>query len=211
MRSLASFSGILFGEYVKLYFMNKKLPGIIIILAAVGLLFFSVIKTKLNDRPEIISDNINPMESTLTLSSTAFEHMATIPAIYTCDGENINPPFQISGVPENAESLVLIMDDPDAPMGTWDHWIKFNIPKATTMIAEAEEPDGVSGVGTGGNLKYQGPCPPDREHRYFFKLYAIDTILDLKEGASKEDVEDAMEGHILARTELIGLYDRVRE
>jgi hypothetical protein len=149
----------------------------------------------------------------MKLTSPQFERNGRIPSKYTCEGEDINPPLMISDIPEGTKSLVLIMDDPDVPKhlredGIWDHWIKFNIPPTTTTIAEGEEPEGVSGQGTSGNLKYHGPCPPDREHRYFFKLYALDTELALPGGASKKDVEVAMQNHILGEAVLIGLYEK---
>lgn len=146
----------------------------------------------------------------LSLTSTTFTEGGMIPSQYTCDGANINPPMSISGVPKEAKSLVLIMDDPDAPRGTWDHWVKFNISPTTTAVEEGKEPEGASGVGSSGNRSYKGPCPPDREHRYFFKLYALDTVLDAPEGSSKQKVEEAMQGHILQLTELMGRYDRKR-
>lgn len=149
----------------------------------------------------------------MELSSPVFEHEGKIPSKYTCDGENINPPLRISGVPEGAKSLVLIMDDPDVPRnlradGMWDHWIVFNISPELTEIKEGEEPQGVHGLGTGGNTNYFGPCPPDREHRYFFKIYALDTLLDLPEKASKEEVQSAMSGHVMDNTVLMGRYER---
>jgi len=148
----------------------------------------------------------------LKLTSSKFNNNESIPSEYTCDGSDINPPLKISGMPENAKSLTLIMDDPDVPKhlredGMWDHWIKFNIPPNTTTINENEEPDGISGLGT--SIKYHGPCPPDRQHRYFFKLYALDTILNLDEGVSKQEVEEAMKGHIIEQAELIALYKRI--
>ena len=157
---------------------------------------------------DIITNNQNKPMDTLKLTSSAFGNNGEIPSQYTCDGEGINPAFEISGVDANAKSLVLIMDDPDAPSGTWDHWVKFNISTSTTKIKEASEPDGVSGVGTSGNKDYLGPCPPDREHRYFFKLFSLDTELELGEGATKKEVESAMERHILQKAELIGRYER---
>ena len=149
----------------------------------------------------------------MKLQSTAFEDGGKIPLKYTCDGENINPPLAISDVPAEAKSLVLVMDDPDVPKtiredGMWDHWVVFNIPPTLREIKEGEEPEGVHGAGTGGNEDYFGPCPPDREHRYFFKLYALDAAVDLPEKASKQQVEEAMEGHIIVQTELMGLYER---
>ena len=106
------------------------------------------------------------------------------------------------------------MDDPDVPKhlrpdGMWDHWVVFNIPPNRTSLDEGEEPSGVRGIGTGQNLDYYGPCPPDREHRYYFRLYALDTELDLPEGATKKEVESAMEGHILEQAVLMGRYERV--
>jgi len=134
-----------------------------------------------------------------------------MPSKYTCDGENISPPLRISGVPEGTKSFVLIMDDPDAikPAGKiWDHWIVFNIPPDTTEIPESHEPEGVHGIGTGNNLEYSGPCPPDAEHKYIFKLYALDTLLDLTAGVTKIEVENAIKKHIIEQAELAGLYNR---
>lgn len=144
----------------------------------------------------------------MQLTSSAFEAGGRIPGKYTCDGEDKSPPLTISGVPGGTKSLVLVMDDPDAPAGTWDHWVVFNIPPSVTDIPEGQEPAGVHGKGTSGNLEYHGPCPPDREHRYFFKLYALDTQLDLREGASKQDVEQAMAGHVIEQAEFMGRYER---
>lgn len=157
---------------------------------------------------ENIINNKNLSMNTLSLTSHSFEHNGKIPSKHTCDGEGISPSLQISGVDSRAKSLVLIMDDPDAPSGVWNHWVKFNIASSTAIIEEGTEPHGISGIGTSGNKNYFGPCPPDREHRYFFKLYSIDTELDLKEGASKKEVEIAMKEHILQQTELIGHYER---
>lgn len=146
----------------------------------------------------------------MKLTSPIFDHKGVIPARYTCDGADTNPPLAIADVPTEAKSLVLIMDDPDAPAGTWDHWIVWNIPPSVGSIAESEEPEGVHGAGTSGNRSYHGPCPPDREHQYFFRLYALDTLLDLPEGSFKTEVSRAMEGHVVAEAELIGRYDRPR-
>lgn len=148
----------------------------------------------------------------LTLTSSAFEHNGAIPPKYTCDGENLNPPLSISGVPDEAQSLVLIMDDPDVPdsvdVDVWDHWIVFNMPAKDTDIPEGVEPEGVHGIGTSENKDYYGPCPPDGEHRYMFTLSALDTELDLEEGATKKEVREAMREHIIEEVQLIGLYDR---
>ncbi len=146
----------------------------------------------------------------LKLSSPAFEHGQPIPSRYTADGEDINPPLVIEGIPPGTKSLVLIMDDPDAPIGLWVHWVVFNIPPDTTRIEEGEEPPGTPGLNSWRRTGYGGPAPPSGTHRYFFRVYALDTVLDLPEGAGKRQVEHAMEGHILAMGELMGTYSRKR-
>lgn len=151
----------------------------------------------------------------LTLKSPAFKQNNTIPTAYTCDGVNVSPPLEWSEVPRETQSLVLIMDDPDVPAFVrpdqmYDHWVLFNIPPTISSLAEntREIPGAVQGTNTSGKLGYTGPCPPDRQHRYFFKLYALDALLDLPPGVSKKQVEEAMKGHILAQTDLIGVYNR---
>ncbi len=155
----------------------------------------------------------------MKLTSPAFTEGGKIPSKYTCDGQNLNPPLTFSDVPENARSLVLIMDDPDIPdfvkvkfgIKVWDHWIIFNIPPSTEGIFEGRNPSGLLGKNTNGKNAYGGPCPPDREHRYLFKLYALDTELDLPEGSTKAEVEKAMKGHILAEAKQVGRYERVKK
>ncbi|MFS8564314.1 MAG: YbhB/YbcL family Raf kinase inhibitor-like protein [Rhabdochlamydiaceae bacterium] len=149
----------------------------------------------------------------MQLTSPAFKQGESIPSLYTCQGKDINPPLIISNVPKNAKALVLIMDDPDVPLslrkdGMWVHWVIFNIPPETRNIEENTNSMGILGKGTRGDNRYQGPCPPDREHRYFFKLYALDSLLNLKVGATKEEVEQEMEGHVLAYSELMGKYQK---
>lgn len=149
----------------------------------------------------------------MKITSTAFQHNGNIPPRYTCDGENINPPLTINDVPAQAKSLVLIVDDPDAPMGTWVHWTVWNIDPAITEISENSLPKGtyeaaVEGITSFGKTGYGGPCPPSGTHRYFFKLYALDILLDLPSSAKSADIEKATSGHILASAELIGLYKR---
>ncbi len=152
----------------------------------------------------------------MKLTSPAFQQNGKIPSKYTCDGENINPPLLIADVPKSVKSLVLLMDDPDIPeiakknfnVEVWDHWVVFNMPPTLRTIEEGENPPGILGKNTRGNITYGGPCPPDREHRYFFRLYALDIMLNLKEGATKNEVEQAMRGHVLEQTELIGRYER---
>ena len=146
----------------------------------------------------------------MKISSPAFEANQMIPPKYTCDGENINPPLQIADVPANTKSLILISDDPDAPMGTWVHWTMWNIPPETNEIGENSVPMGaVEGITSFGNKGYGGPCPPSGTHRYFFKLYALDAMLDLSQSAKASDIEKAMKSHILDNSELIGLYKRM--
>lgn len=142
----------------------------------------------------------------MKLSSPDFEHEGYIPEKFTCDGEDISPSLIIEDIPEGTKRLALIVEDPDAPAGTWVHWIVFNI-HVTDVIEEGEVP-GTLGLNDFRKLEYGGPCPPSGTHRYFFKLYALDTKLDLEEGCRKKDLLKAMEGHILAEAELVGLYER---
>ena len=142
----------------------------------------------------------------LIISSPAFEHNGNIPSRYGCEGENINPPLVIEGIPEGTVSLVLIVEDPDVPQGIFVHWVVFNI-NPETIIEENSIP-GIEGTNNFRNNVYGGPCPPSGTHRYVFIVYALDTILGLDSTATKNDVIEAMEGHILARGELIGLYSK---
>jgi len=132
-----------------------------------------------------------------------------IPKKYTCDGENINPPLEFLDVSKNAQSLVLIMDDPDAPSGTFTHWTVWNIDPKLGGIEEKNLPqDVVEGENDFGKVGYSGPCPPSAIHRYFFKLFALDTKLSLPESSKKSNLENALNGHIIDKTELVGLYSR---
>lgn len=144
----------------------------------------------------------------MLVRSPAFDHEGVVPAKYTCDGEDLSPPIAIERVPSGTVSLALIVDDPDAPGGTWDHWVVFNIPTTLSRVGEGSEPEGVRGANSWGRLGYGGPCPPGGEHRYLFKVYALDTMLKLAPGATKAEVERAMEGHVLERTTLVGRYAR---
>ena len=142
----------------------------------------------------------------LELTSPAFKNNTAIPKKYTCDGYDINPPLKVQGLPDETKSIVLIVDDPDAPMGTWDHWIVWNIPPIEE-IAENSVP-GIEGMNDFQRQSYGGPCPPSGTHRYFFKVYALKEKLDLNPNSKKSHVEKAMEGKIVAKGELIGLYSR---
>lgn len=154
----------------------------------------------------------------LVLTSSAFQNSGEIPATYTCEGSNISPPVAWSGVPDNAKSLVLIVDDPDAPdpdapKMTWVHWVLYNIPVSVKSFAQGasakELPAGTKeGTNSWNRTGYGGPCPPIGRHRYFHKLYALDTVLPDLSAPTKEQLEKAMQGHILAKTELIGTYKK---
>jgi Raf kinase inhibitor-like YbhB/YbcL family protein len=151
----------------------------------------------------------------LELTSPAFNDGGTIPTKFTCDGADLSPPLAWSGVPEGAKSLALICDDPDAPMGTWVHWVLYGLPTGATSLPEgvpteaAAKGFGVQGRNDFKRTGYGGPCPPPGKlHRYFFKLYALDFEPELKPGARKGDLEKTMKGHVLAQAQLIGRYQR---
>lgn len=150
-------------------------------------------------------EEVNHMKE-MKISSPNFQNNERIPEKYTCDGEDINPTIHIEDIPEGTKSLVLIVDDPDAPIGTWVHWVVFNIPP-TNLIEEDSVP-GTEAMNNFERTSYGGPCPPSGVHRYFFKVYALDTELSLTEDATKDNVEDAMTDHILGKGELIGVYSR---
>jgi hypothetical protein len=153
-----------------------------------------------------------------SLTSTAFKEGDTIPVKHTCDGADLSPPLEWSGVPQGTVAFALIADDPDAPAGTWVHWVLYDVPATVGLpesVAKVEAPKDLGGAVQGRNdfrrVGYGGPCPPPGPaHRYFFKLYALDTKLGLKAGASKVDVERAMGGHVLATAQLVGKYGRPR-
>jgi len=150
----------------------------------------------------------------LEVTSSAFTEGEMIPKKYTCDGENISPPLAWSNPPADTKSVAMINDDPDAPAGTWTHWVMFNIPATATSLPENIPPmktleDGsIQGANDFRKIGYAGPCPPFNVHRYYYKVYAVDSLLDLKPGATKRDVLGAMGGHILAEGMLMGRYKR---
>lgn len=148
------------------------------------------------------------MES-LSISSTAFKYGEAIPARYSCDGNDTSPPLLIGAPPQHTSTLALILDDPDAPVGTWVHWVVWNIPAETRDIHENSLPSGANqGKNSWKRNSYGGPCPPSGTHRYFFRIYALDTALNLGQATTKDDLERAMQGHILAGGELMGTYRR---
>jgi hypothetical protein len=150
----------------------------------------------------------------LSITSTAFKQGERIPSKYTCDGSDVSPGLEWSDVPDSTRSFTIIADDPDAPVGTWIHWVFYNILGETRALPEAVPPDANlpdgsrQGKNSWGRPGYGGPCPPGGTHRYFFKLYALDTVLELRSGVSEDDLLKAMKGHILAEAELMGLYSR---
>ena len=150
----------------------------------------------------------------MQLTSSVFVQGEPIPTKYTCDGEDVSPPLAWGDPPRDTQSFVLIADDPDAPAGTWVHWVLYNLPAGARSLpeavaADAELPDGSRhGQNSWRRLGYGGPCPPSGTHRYFFKLYALDEALDLGPGADKADTLKAMEGHILGQAELMGVYSK---
>ena len=146
--------------------------------------------------------------ATMKITSSAFHEGANIPSKFTCDGSDTSPPLQIAGVPSEAKSLVLIVDDPDAPGGLFTHWLAWNIPPQTSSIAEGSAPKGVQGANDFGKSGYRGPCPPSGTHRYSFKIFALDRELELRSGAKRSQVDAAMKGHVIAQSELVGRYAR---
>ncbi len=150
----------------------------------------------------------------MELTSTAFGNGQAIPRKYSCDGPDVSPPLSWSGVPEGTAAFALICDDPDAPAGTWVHWVYFDIPATAGGLPEGVPKDekpktgGVQGSNDFRRIGYGGPCPPGGRHRYYFKLYALDAPLGLDPGAAKSAVESAMQGHVLADTQLMGTYTR---
>ena len=144
--------------------------------------------------------------ATMKITSSAFHEGANIPSKFTCDGSDTSPPLQIAGVPSGAKSLVLIVDDPDAPSGLFTHWLVWNIPPQTGSIAEGSAPPGAQGANDFGKSGYRGPCPPPGTHRYSFKIFALDRELELRSGAKRSQVDAAMKGHVIAQGELVGRY-----
>lgn len=155
-----------------------------------------------NESPDTGKGNESMNIQNIKVISSAFASNGTIPKKYTCNGQNINPPLELQGIPEETNSLALIMDDPDAPMKTFTHWIVWNI-GPVAKIDEDSIP-GIEGMNDFRKIGYGGPCPPSGTHRYFFRFYALDKQLELKEGASRKELENEMIGHIIAEGELMG-------
>lgn len=145
-------------------------------------------------------------DNQMQVISTVFSHKGHIPPHYTCEGKNINPPLTIKNFPEGIRTLAIIVEDPDAPKGVFDHWLVWNI-SPNEAIAEGSNP-GITGTNSFGKAGYGGPCPPSGVHRYFFKVFALDNELDLSPGAGKKELLDALKGHVLASAEIMGLYQK---
>lgn len=146
----------------------------------------------------------------MKVTSTSFENQGLIPSKYTCDGQGVNPPIEISDIPEGTDSLALIVEDPDAPNGLWIHWMIWNIPAENPNILEDSIPNGVVGKNSAGMNQWHVICPPSGEHRYYFKVFALDTILDINpDTATREDFYNAMKDHIVDQAELMGVYRKV--
>ncbi len=186
----------------------KTIPYIffIVLLTIIG--FFAYY---LDNKDRQQNQAIKPIisKSKMKILSPAFQNNQQIPSKYTCDKANINPPLEFSDILQNAKSLVLIVDDPDAPSGTWTHWTLWNIPPTTTKIEEKSVPqEAVEGVTSFGKPGYGGPCPPSGTHHYFFKLYALDTTISLDSKADVKQLVQTISGHIIQEAQLVGLYSR---
>jgi len=185
--------------------MNNK---VLLLFMIVYLLLF----LQCRDQKSYQQEGNNEME--IRITSSSFEECGFIPTKYTCDDVDISPPLEWSGIPEGTKELALICDDPDAPMGTWVHWVMYNLPPNVQTLPENIPPikELENGTTQGSNdfhkIGYGGPCPPGGTHRYFFKIYALDTELNLEPGKTKAELLKSIEGHILAEGQLMGKYKR---
>jgi Raf kinase inhibitor-like YbhB/YbcL family protein len=188
--------------------MKTNILILVLILILIILGSFAFLLSK-KEKPKETPEEITLPPSTLSLKSQAFEDQGFIPSKYTCDGEDINPPLLIENVPQEAKSLVLVMQDPDAPRGTFLHWLLWNIPPETKEISEGKIPPGaVEGKNDFGKIGYGGPCPPSGTHHYVFTLYALSRKLDFPQDLSWSDFKTLINQHILAQAKLTGLYSR---
>ncbi len=186
--------------------MNKnKIIIIIISITIIVMIIFWNWFTSKDKKMNTLKTNIKNVE----LASPSFKNGQFIPSKFTCDGKDINPPLEIKNIPQGTKSLVLIIDDPDAPMGTWDHWLVWNINPKIKEIKENSIPDGgVEGLNSFGRHSYGGPCPPSGIHHYYFKIYALSKKLSLDPKSNKKDLEKAMTDSVIGEGELIGLYQK---
>lgn len=181
------------------------------ILLIIGIMYY------INDQRPAADRSISQTQKNmpLTITSSAFGMNETIPSRFTCDGKNISPELIFLNIPAGTQSLALTLEDPDVPYsirpdGMWDHWVVWNIPPNTTNIKEGETPQGVIGIGTSGQDSYMGPCPPDREHRYIFTLYALDSILSLSNDSTKKELLHELTPHLIEKATLVARYNRNR-
>lgn len=192
--------------------MGKKGLFSFIAVAGIGLIIFFVVSREINRLGQQTNSNRESYISntaSMQITSPAFEQNGQIPEKYTCEGEGVNPPLQFKDVPPEARSLVLIVDDPDAPSTTWVHWLVWNIsPGAAGIVENSVPPEAMQGLTDFGQQQYGAPCPPSGSHRYFFKLYALDSKLSISSFSDKAALEKAIEARMLTKAELIGLYQR---
>lgn len=191
--------------------MNKKavVGGILLVVAAVGAWYISIPFVGPGKYAPAITPSPTQMPQSMKLTSSAFANEEKIPKDFTCDGRKVNPPLIISGIPPGTKSLAIIVDDPDAPAGTFTHWVIWNIDPGTQEIQSGQiPPKSEEGTNSAGRIGYTPPCPPSGSHRYFFTLFAVDTTIGLDGKAKKADLEAQMHGHIIEQTNLIGAYGR---
>lgn len=193
---------IIYIEAIKLYMLKNNLFLLLASLLITGSFFAGCNTKKEPKNPNFVPQNIK-------LSSPAFENNNLIPSKYSCDGHNVNPPLNISNTPTETKSLALIIDDPDAAVGTWTHWLIWNISPDTTSIETNSVPkQAIQGKNSWGRNEYSGPCPPSNTHNYVFKLYALDIILNIEANSTVKEFEVAIKNHVLGSDQLIGPYQR---
>jgi hypothetical protein len=184
---------------------RSVLAGLVVSLAVLAIAL--VMSQGSSPSPSVALSPAIEQEVSMRISSPAFEDEGDIPAQYTCDGDDISPALLLEDVPDDTVSLVLVMDDPDAPSGTWDHWVVYDIAPLTEIPEDVQEL-GTAGANSWGDKGYGGPCPPSGTHRYFFRAFALDIRLGWEEGVDKTSVLEAIHGHVLTEATLLGFYSR---
>lgn len=179
------------------------MPRFVIVALLLTLIFLAVL-TGLKTNPEQKQNIVVP--SAMEISSDSIKDNSKIPSKFTCDGDNVNPDLKFDKLPGDTKSLTLIVDDPDAPLGVWDHWLVADINPDSLILENAIPERGIVGKNSFGKVEYGGPCPPSGTHHYYFRLYALDIKLDLPDGFSRVELEEAMKGHILEQAQIVGLY-----
>ena len=191
-------------QWFKKNHMKKLCLALAAAIITIGLLVFLSINYSQNDNNSAYQPTT--IATTMKIQSTAFKEGGLIPVKYTCKGQGLNPDLDFSGVPPGTKSLAMIMDDPDAPMGTFVHWVVYNMPPQTTMIRGNSKPPGIQAKNGAGTNKYIGPCPPSGTHRYYFKVYALDIMLPANSILAKADLVRAMQGHIIEQAQLMAKF-----